>query len=41
MLVAALDLDPDRDRARTFLRAIYPALRRASDFFFTFRDPAG
>ncbi len=39
MLVAALDLDPDRDRNRGFLKEMYPKFKALHDFFFRFRDP--
>lgn len=41
MLVAALELDPDKERARGFLRDMYPRISKLHDFFFTCRDPAG
>ena len=41
MIVAALDLDPDKDRALRFLNEIYPKLKALHDFFFTHRDPRG
>ena len=34
MIAAALDLDPDRERALAFLREIYPCIRKLHDFFF-------
>ena len=41
MLVAAPELDPDKDRAHDFLEEMYPRIRSLHDFFFTHRDPAG
>lgn len=41
MLVAALDLDPDRDRAISFLREMYPKLRDLHRFYIEQRDPDG
>lgn len=38
MLVAALKLDPDKERAREFLREMYPRISSLHDFFFTSRD---
>ncbi|NQT41670.1 MAG: glycoside hydrolase [Planctomycetes bacterium] len=39
MLVAALQLDPDKDRAVHFLADIYPKLKALHDYFFKHRDP--
>ena len=41
ILVHALELDPDRERAEGFLREMYPRLVELHDFYYTFRDPDG
>jgi glutaredoxin len=41
MIVRAALLDPDRERARSFLVEMYPKLKRLHDFYFDHRDPAG
>ena len=40
MLVAAMELDPDKERALSFLKGIYPHIRDLHEFFFEYRDPA-
>lgn len=39
MIAAALELDPEADRALRFLAEVYPKLKSLHDFFFTQRDP--
>ncbi|MFQ5732770.1 MAG: trehalase family glycosidase [Planctomycetaceae bacterium] len=39
MIAAALELDPDRERAARFLAVVYPKLKSLHDFFFAHRDP--
>jgi glycogen debranching enzyme len=39
MIVASAKLDPDRERAFSFLKEIYPKLKKLHDFYFTERDP--
>jgi glutaredoxin len=39
MLVRAAELDPDKGRAKRFLKEIYPKLKKFHDFFFNNRDP--
>lgn len=41
MLAAALELDPDRDRALGFLREMYPRIRALHQFYYDHRDPSG
>jgi len=39
MIVESLNLDPHRERALSFLKEIYPKLKKLHDFYFTERDP--
>ena len=39
MIVASAKLDPDRERALSFLKEIYPKLKKLHDFYLTERDP--
>jgi len=39
MIVDSLELDPDKKRALSFLKEIYPKLKKLHDFYFSERDP--
>lgn len=39
MIVDSAKLDPDKERALSFLKEIYPKLKKLHDFYFTWRDP--
>ncbi len=39
MIVDSAKLDPDKERALSFLNEIYPKLKKLHDFYFTERDP--
>jgi glutaredoxin len=39
MIVEAAKLDPDRDRGLSFLKEVYPKIKKLHDFYFTWRDP--
>jgi glutaredoxin len=39
MIVDSAKLDPDKERALSFLTEIYPKLKNLHDFYFTERDP--
>ena len=39
MIVDSVKLDPNKERAVTFLKEIYPKLKKLHDFYFTWRDP--
>jgi glutaredoxin len=39
MIVDSVKLDPDKQRALSFLKEIYPKLKKLHDFYFTWRDP--
>lgn len=39
MIAKAIKLDPDKERALSFLKEIYPKLKKLHDFYFTERDP--
>ncbi len=41
MMVRAMDLDPEPDRARSFLTELYPRLKGLHDYYFKYRDPDG
>jgi glycogen debranching enzyme/glutaredoxin len=39
MIVDSVKLDPNKERALSFLKEIYPKLKKLHDFYFTWRDP--
>jgi glutaredoxin len=39
MIVDSAKLDPDKERALSFLNEIYPKLKKLHDYYFTERDP--
>jgi glycogen debranching enzyme len=39
MIVDSIKLDPDKERAVSFLREIYPKIKKLHDFYLTWRDP--
>jgi glutaredoxin len=39
MIAKAIKFDPDKERALSFLKEIYPKLKKLHDFYFTERDP--